>query len=210
MAVYGVKENKCFQDMSQEMKDIATLRTNYKNLLERVSKLESHMVVESGFLNSVGTVTWTLYGNGRLVIDGSGDTGTYDNSDKFTPIYNLKNVMSVEVTSAVGTVNTGAIAFETAEPTTLIANCNAIGSGAFVGDWTNSIEIGNNTKNIGANAFPGAGSKHHIGVVQNAPILYYDGTTNEWARISLADGWSNHAYFDNDQVVCSDGTVAIT
>lgn len=203
MAIYGIKENKCFQDISKELNSISALS-------ERVSKLERYTIIENGFLNSNGTVTWKLYADGRLVIDGNGDTGTYDNSETFTPIYDLENVNKVEVISSVGTVNAGAIAFATAEPSSLIVNCKTIGSGAFSGDWTNSIKIGKNVASIASNAFPGAGSKYNIGTVAQAPILYYDGTTNDWEGISLADGWSNYAYFDNDQVVCSNGTVAIT
>lgn len=202
MGIYSVKKNKCFQDISKELNSIYALS-------ERVSNLERHTVIENGFLNSNGTVKWKLYADGRLVIDGNGDTGTYDNSETFTPIYDLENVNEVEVISSVGTVNAGAIAFATAEPSSLIVNCKAIGSGAFSGDWTNSIKIGKNVASIASNAFPGAGSKYNAGTVAQAPILYYDGTTNDWEGITLSDGWSNHAYFDNNQVVCSNGTVGI-
>lgn len=205
MALFGVRENKCFENIS----DLNDLKKQIADLSERVSKLENTIPIESGYLNDDGTVAWKLYKSGNLEITGTGSTKSYDNKTSISPLYNLKNVNDVSVASGVILVNSGAVAFANSEPTTLDVDCKTIAGEAFKGDYATSIQIGKNVTMIGANAFYGTGSKYHAGITQNAPTLYYAGTKAEWSKIKLTDGWAAGTYFDGNHVVCTDGTVAI-
>lgn len=205
MALFGVRENKCFENIS----DLNDLKKQVTDLSERVSKLENTIPIESGYLNDDGTVAWKLYKSGNLEITGTGSTKPYDNKTNFSPLYNLKNVSNVSVASGVVLVNSGAVAFANSEPITLDVDCKTIASEAFKGDYATSIQIGKNVTMIGENAFYGTGSKYHAGITQNAPTLYYAGTKAEWAKITLTESWAAGTYFDGNHVVCTDGTVAI-
>ncbi|MEI3020818.1 MAG: hypothetical protein ACLUFB_11060 [Ruminococcus sp.] len=209
MSVYGVKENKCLEDLSALVLEMQNIKDTQNTILSRISELEGRVAVEQGTMNAAGTLKWTLYCSGKLEISGTGNTDEYDNLSSYTPIYSINGVNEVVVADGVGAVNTGAVAFESSSPVSLSVNCTTIGDAAFTGDWTNSITIGRQVKSIGANAFLGAGTKYHAGQVSSAPTLRYTGTMAEWKKITLSAGWNSNAYFNGDQVVCTDGTVAI-
>ena len=85
MALFGVKANKCFEDISS----LNDLKKQVADLSERVSKLENTIPIKSGYLNDDETVGWKLYKSGNLEITGTGSTKSYDNKTSFSPLYNL-------------------------------------------------------------------------------------------------------------------------
>ena len=86
MSVYGVKENKCLEDLSALVLEMQNIKDTQNTILSRISELEGRVAVEQGTMNAAGTLKWTLYCSGKLEISGTGNTDEYDNLSSYTPI----------------------------------------------------------------------------------------------------------------------------
>ena len=101
------------------------------------------------------SVTWVLYGDGTLIISGSGPMESYEkNSD--SPWYNNYRDSIKTVTIEYGVTSIGDIAFSGLTHCTSVTIPNSvtsIGYGAFPGCYITSIDIPDSVTSIGDYAF---------------------------------------------------------
>lgn len=134
---------------------------------------DSGNIIERGQVND--TVTWTLYNNGELIIDGTGDMANYD-SDRLPPWNTYrKDIESITFEKNITSVgNYTCYSLYKLNSVNIKGECSRVGEGAFE-DCTGlkSIKLPEKISVIGNRAFAGCKRMNDISIPQSVTRIGY-------------------------------------